>query len=80
MAPRKDFDMPVFRVLMRVDAYVTYEADIEAQSAEEASDIGYGNGPEVTWRELDTIQFDARHVVTLDGEGNEIEETRWGEG
>jgi hypothetical protein len=72
--------MPVFRVLKRVDAYVVYEADIQAEDAKEAAEFAYDDDPEIAWREMDTVQFDASHVVTLDDEGNEIDETKWGKG
>jgi hypothetical protein len=72
--------MPKFRVLMRVDAYVKYEAEVEANDPKEAADLAYDDGPEIKWTELGTQQFDARHVVTLDADGDEIEETKWGKG
>ncbi len=39
--------MPVFTILSRVDAYVDYVAEIEADSAEEAVDIAYDGDPSV---------------------------------
>ena len=65
---------------MRVDAYVEYEAEIEADDAKKAADLAYDNGPNIDWTEIGTQQFDARHVVTLDEDGDEIEETKWGKG
>lgn len=72
--------MPTYRVLMRVDAYVEYETQVDADDPKEASEIAYRDGPEVIWKELGTSEFDARHVVTLDDAGEEIDETRWGKG
>jgi hypothetical protein len=72
--------VPKFRVLMRVDAYVEYEAQIEADDAQEAAIIGYDNDSKIEWNEVGTLQFDARHVVTLDKKGQEIAETKLGEG
>lgn len=65
---------------MRVDAYVEYETEIEADDPQAAADLAYHSGAEVTWKELGTVEFDARHVVTLDDSGEEIDETKWGKG
>jgi hypothetical protein len=72
--------MPKFRVLMRVDAYVDYEAEVEADDAKEAALLAYDGQPGIVWTEVGTQQFDARHCVTLDDDGDEIEETKWGKG
>jgi hypothetical protein len=39
--------MPVFTVLSRVDAYVDYVAEVEANSAAEAVDLAYEGDPSV---------------------------------
>lgn len=65
---------------MRVDAYVDYEAKIEADDAKAAADFAYDNSDQIDWTEVGTQQFDARHVVTLDDDGDEIEGTKWGKG
>ena len=72
--------MPVFLVLSRVDAYVGYVAEIEADTAEEAVDIAYDGGPGVVWSEQGVVEFDARRVVALDDDGEEIESTARGKG
>lgn len=72
--------MPTFTVLSRVDAYVDYVAEVEADSAEEAVDLAYGGGPSIIWKELGVVEFDARHVVALDANGDEIEATARGKG
>lgn len=72
--------MPVFTVLSRVDAYVDYVAEIEADSAEEAASIAYEGGVPINWEELGVVEFDARRVVALDEEGEEIEATARGKG
>ena len=72
--------MPVFTVLSRVDAYVDYVAEIEADSAEEAADLAYDGDPSVRWEERCVVEFDARRVVTLDDDGEEIEQTARGKG
>jgi len=72
--------LPVFLVLSRVDAYVGYVAEIEADTAEEAVDIAYDGGPGVVWSEQGVVEFDARRVVALDDDGEEIESTARGKG
>lgn len=75
-----DCELPVFTVLSRVDAYVDYVAEIEADTAEEAVDIAHDGGPGVVWSEQGVVEFDARHVVALDDDGEEIESTARGKG
>lgn len=70
--------MPRFTVLSRVDAYVDYTVEIEANSPEEAAEIAYGGGPEINWVEQGTVEFDTARVVTLDANGEEIESTACG--
>jgi muconolactone delta-isomerase len=72
--------MPIFTVLSRVDAYVDYVAEVEADSAEEAADLAYEGDPSVIWQELGVVEFDARWVVALDDDGEEIEDTARGKG
>lgn len=72
--------MPKFTVLSRVDAYVDYVAEIEAGSAEEAADIAYEGDVPIRWEERGVVEFDARLVITLDDEGEEIEQTARGKG
>jgi hypothetical protein len=72
--------MPKFKVLSRVDAYVDYVTEVEADSAEEAVDLAYDGGPEIKWEEQGVVEFDARHVVVLDEKGDEIEDYSRGKG
>lgn len=72
--------MPTFTVLSRVDAYVDYLAEVEAGSPEEAADLAYDGDPSVVWAKSGIVEFDARHVVTLDDNGEEIEATARGKG
>lgn len=72
--------MPVFTVLSRVDAYVDYVAEVEADSAEEAADLAYYGDASVRWEQCGVTEFDARRVVTLDDDGEEIEDTARGKG
>ena len=76
-----DEAMPIFKVLSRVDAYVDYIAEVEADTAEEAVDIAYDNfDGAVKWEEQGVVEFDARHVVALGTDGEEIEGTARGKG
>lgn len=72
--------MPKFTILCRVDAYVDYVAEVEAEFVEAAVDLAYDGDPSVTWDELGIVQFDARRVVALDNEGWEMEESARGKG
>lgn len=72
--------MPTFTVLSRVDAYVDYITDVEADTAEEAVDLAYDGGPDVVWEPYGVVEFDARRVVALDADGEEIESTVRGRG
>ena len=60
--------MGQFRVLSRVDAFVDYVAE-----------IAYAGGPGVVWKQQGTTEFDARRVVTLDTDGEEIDATAQGD-
>lgn len=64
--------MPKFTVLSRVDAYVDYTCEVEAVSLEEAIDLAYDGDPSIRWKEQGVVEFDARHVVALDANGDEI--------
>jgi hypothetical protein len=71
--------MPTFTVLCRIDAYADYEAEIEADSAEEAAELASDNREDYKWEHRGTAEFDDRFYVTLDEGGNEIEATRVGD-
>lgn len=79
-APNREPPMPTFTVLSRVDAYVDYIAEVEAASPSEAADLAYDGDPSVVWEKSGIVEFDARHVVTLDADGEEIESTARGRG
>ncbi len=70
--------MPKFTVLSRKDAFVDYLAEVEAETPEAAVDLAYGGGPGITWEPYGTVEFDARRVVALDDDGEEIESTARG--
>lgn len=71
--------MPKFTVLRRVDAFVDYVAEVEADTADEAAAKAGENEECYTWQREDVHQFDARLFVTLDANGNEIEGTQCGD-
>jgi hypothetical protein len=69
--------MPKFTVPSRVDAFVDYVAEVEAEDAAAAEFANY-DGTGLTWEPAGTVEFDARHVVALDADGEEIEATAQG--
>lgn len=71
--------MATFTVLCRVDAYVDYTAQVEADDAEEAAWLANDSPDDYNWEEQGPVEFDARGYVTLDAEGDEIESTRCGD-
>ena len=72
--------MPTFTILSRVDAYVDYTTEVEADSLDEAVDLAYDGDPSIKWKEQGVVEFDARHVVVLDADGEEIESYSRGKG
>lgn len=72
--------MPKFTILSRVDAYVDYTCEVEADDLEEAVDLAYDGDPSIKWVEQGVVEFDARHVVALDANGDEIESYTRGKG
>lgn len=71
--------MPKFTILSRKDAFVDYLAEVEAASPQAAVDLAYEGGPEIKWEERGVVEFDAVHMVALDDEGREIENTAQGD-
>ena len=72
-------DMPVFKVLRRVDAFIDYVAEIEAANPEEAAELAVDQEEILKWKEDGFVQFDSRLFVTLDAEGVIIDDTRRGD-
>ncbi len=72
--------MPKFTVLSRVDAYVDYTTEVEAESLEEAVDLAYDGDSSIKWVERGVVEFDARRVVALDLEGFEDDRYSRGKG
>ena len=71
--------MAKFTVLSRVDAFVDYVAEVEAETAQEAVDLAYRGLSPSAWAERGTVEFDARHFVAPDSRGEEIEATARGD-
>ena len=72
--------MVKFDVLRRVDAYVDYVAEVEAENAEEAAQLA--NDDLIgcyKWEERGKQEFDARLYITLDENGDEIDGTQAGD-
>ena len=72
--------MPKFTILSRVDAYVDYTAEVEAEDADAAAMFAYYDGSGLKWEPAGTVEFDARRVYTLDAHGAAIESTGVGKG
>jgi len=72
--------MPTFRVLSRVDAYVDYTCEVEADSAEEAVDLVYEGHFKVTWKSHGVTEFDAVRMSAIDHDGNDIDDYTRGKG
>jgi exonuclease VII large subunit len=69
--------MPTFTVKCRVDAFIDYVAEVEAETPEEAAEIA-GDGDH-KWERDGEQEFDAHVYVALDKNGNEIEGTQCGD-
>jgi len=72
--------MPKFTVLSRVDAYVDYTCEVEADSIEEAVDLAYDGDPSVKWIAQGVVEFDTRRVLALTDDGEEDESYVRGDG
>lgn len=72
--------MPKFTVLSRVDAYVDYTCDVEADTAEEAVDLVYAGLVEVEWKHQGVVEFDALRMSAIDGDWNDIDGYTRGKG
>lgn len=71
--------MPTFTVLCQRDAYAIYQAEVVANTAEEAALIAERQHDSQSWSEEPEIaEFDACLYVTLDENGDEIAGTEQG--
>ncbi|MDP3746460.1 MAG: hypothetical protein Q8Q88_05350 [Phenylobacterium sp.] len=71
--------MPLFQVLCRVDAFVDYCAEVDADSAIEAAAVARNTHRAVEWRRAGGHEFEAARYITLDADGEEIPETECGD-
>lgn len=63
--------MPKYTILSRVDAYVDYTCEVEAETREEAVDLAYEGGAAIVWKEDGVVEFDNRRVLALGENGDE---------
>lgn len=70
--------MPIFTILSRVDAYVDYTCDVEADTAEEAVDRVYSGDVGVEWKHQGVIEFNAVRMSAIDENGDDIGDYRRG--
>lgn len=77
---RKESKMPKFTILSRVDAYVDYTCEVEADSAKEAVDLVYGYQIDVKWEPAGTVEFDAVRMSAIDENGDDIDGYTRGKG
>lgn len=64
--------MPTYTVRCRIDAYVDYLAEVEADSPEEAAELANDDYAGYDWRPDGQQEFDACLYLTLDAAGDEI--------
>jgi hypothetical protein len=72
--------MPKFTILSRVDAYVDYTCEVEAESAEEAVDLVYMGDVKVAWTNHGVTEFDAVRMSAIDKNGEDIDGYTRGKG
>ena len=72
--------MPIFKILSRVDAYVDYTTEVEADSAEEAVDLVYEGHVPVEWTNQGVIEFDAVRMSAVNADGEDIDGYTRGKG
>ncbi len=67
--------MPKFRVLRRVDAWIDYETEVDAESSIEAVEIAERVDGAPGWKRVGEAEFWNARFATLDEHGNELPET-----
>jgi len=72
--------MPIFTILSRVDAYVDYTCEVEAENAEEAVDLVYMGDIRVVWKNQGVTEFDAVRMSAIDADWNDIDGYTRGKG
>jgi hypothetical protein len=75
-----EVSVPTFRILSRVDAYVDYTCEVEADSAEEAVDLVYEGHVKVAWENHGVTEFDAVRMSAIDEDWNDIDGYTRGKG
>ena len=68
-----------YKVLRRVDAFVDYIAEVEADDAHAAAALAASKEENYAWKRTDLAEYDARSFVTLDADGFEIDGTQKGD-
>lgn len=71
--------MPKFKVLRRVDAFVNFIAEVEAETPADAARKACDDERPFQWEEIGTNTFDARVFVALDADGDEVDNTACGD-
>lgn len=68
--------MAIFKVLKQVDAWVNYETEVEANSAEEAARLAADDDGVMSWEQGDVSEYDHRVFSTVGEDGTPIESTK----
>ena len=71
--------MPTFKVRRRVDAYVDYVTEVEADDPQEAAELAKDDESAFEWEEEGPCEFDARIFIALAADGSEIDGTECGD-
>lgn len=71
--------MPTCTVRCRIDAYVDYLAEVEADSPDEAAELANDDHAAYDWRPDGQQESDARIYLTLGANGDEIDATQVGD-
>lgn len=67
--------MPKFRVLRRVDAWIDYVTEVEAESPGDAALVAARMDSASAWTRVGEAEFWNAHFATLDKHGLELSET-----
>ncbi len=67
--------MPTYTVRRRVDAFVDYVAQVDADNPAEAAELAQQEDGDLAWEQEGICEFDDRLFITLSADGAEIAET-----
>lgn len=67
--------MPVFKVLRRVDAWIDYIAEVEAENPEQAARTAERGDGTVAWTRIGEEEFWNARFATLGERGEELDRT-----